>query len=65
MSGSANNSFEYLIDSYEKKSRQLQEAMAAGAYTEYAGYREAVGIIKGLRFAIDEVRELRKRIEQA
>ena len=53
------------FDSKLKEQEQMQNsALLGGAAKDFAGYRELVGVIRGLRVAQGLVEDLRQRLEK-
>lgn len=52
-----------LIVELEKQVVSRADALAGGAVKDYAEYRELVGLIRGLKLAISETRDLLRNFE--
>ena len=52
-----------LIAELEKQVGSRTEALASGHIKDYAEYRELVGLIRGLKLAISETRDLLRNFE--
>jgi hypothetical protein len=54
---------DYLLSrALEEHLKVLQDGIMRGACEDYAAYRDKVGEIRGIRFAMDYIVEARKRL---
>ena len=65
MAGSNDNALDVLLAEYRKQEYAAVDELTDGNCEDYADYRHRCGIIHGLRLAIRELTDLKKRIEEA
>ena len=63
MSGSANNSFEYLRDQFRKQMNDISDHVSGGACKDYNEYAKCCGVIEGLALAERELLDLKSKLE--
>ena len=63
MTGSSNNSFEYLRDKLRSQMNDISDHMTGGACKDYNEYAKSCGIIEGLALAERELLDLKSKIE--
>ena len=63
MTGSSNNSFEYLRDKLRSQMNDMSDHMTGGACKDYSEYAKCCGIIEGLALAERELLDLKSKIE--
>jgi hypothetical protein len=63
MSGSSNNSFEYLRDQFRKQMNDISDHVSGGACKDYNEYAKCCGVIEGLALAERELLDLKDRLK--
>jgi len=63
MTGSSNNSFEYLRDKLRSQMNDISDHMTGGACKDYSEYAKCCGVIEGLALAERELLDLKSKIE--
>jgi len=58
-----NDFVELLIDNFKQQVDSKETALGKGSAQDYAEYREMVGRLRGLREAIETVKDLAKKLE--
>lgn len=59
----AKGAFDVIEEELKAKLEAQQAVISNGSAKDYAQYREHCGVIKGLQFAMYEIRKMRDRME--